>query len=78
MNAQQPEKHMQTALTLAMNVKAGNIIVRQAADGSDLLESVQAVEIIGAGRMRMFRVECGGKTYSYSDRNTKTVRVVAQ
>jgi hypothetical protein len=69
---------MQTALTLAMKIKAGDIIVRQATDGSEMLEPVQAVEVIGAGRMRMFRVECSGKTYSYSDRNTKTVRVVAQ
>ncbi len=68
---------MNTALTLAMNVKPDDIIVRQAADGSDLLETVRAVEVIGAGRMRMFQVECCGKTYSYSDRNTKTVRVVA-
>lgn len=69
---------MQTALTIAMEIKAGDIIVRQAADGSDMLETVRDVEIIGAGRMRMFRIECNGKSYSYSDRNTKTVRVVAQ
>lgn len=68
---------MTTALTLAMNIKAGDIIVRQATDGSDILETVQAVEVIGAGRMRMFRVECDGKSYSYSDRNTKVVRTVA-
>ena len=69
---------MQTALTLAMEIKVGDIIVRQATDGSDMLEAVRAVEVIGAGRMRMFRVECSGKSYSYSDRNTKTVRVVVQ
>jgi hypothetical protein len=69
---------MQTALILAMEIKAGDIIVRQATDGSDMLESVQTVEVIGAGRMRMFRLECNGKSYSYSDRNTKTVRVVVQ
>ena len=69
---------MNTALTLAMNVKAGDVIVRQATDGGDIFETVRSVEIIGGGRMRMFGLECGGKTYSYSDRNTKTVRVVAQ
>ena len=76
MKAHQPENEMQTALTLAMEIKCGDIIVRQATDGRDLMESVQAVDVIGAGRMRMFRVECSGRSYSCSYRNTKTIRVV--